>query len=64
MAALQKCLRLEPPADAPKHDATHWRLGNLWEAKGESAKARAEYQAALAVNPKFQQAIDSLKKMK
>jgi len=64
LAALQKCLTLPPPADAPKYDAVHWRLGNLWEAKGDAAKARAEYQAALAVDPKFQQAIDSLKKLK
>ncbi len=62
--ALNKCLRITPPAGAPGHDAANWRLGNLWEKKGDKPAARAAYQAALAVNPNFQQAIDSLKKLK
>lgn len=61
--ALKKCLTLTPPVAAPGHDAAQWRLGMLWEKKGDKAAARAAYQAALAINPNFQQAIDSLKKL-
>ena len=63
MASLQKCLTLPPPTGTPGHEAANWRLGNLWEKKGDKAAARAAYQAALAINPGFQQAIDSLKKL-
>lgn len=63
MEALKKCLTLPPPPGAPGHEAAHWRLGNLWEKKGDKPAARAAYQAALALNPGFQQAIDSLKKL-
>lgn len=63
MDALKKCLTLTPPPGAPGHDAANWRLGNLWEKKGDKAAARAAYQAALAVNPSFPQAIDALKKL-
>lgn len=60
---LQKCLTLIPAPNTPRHDAAHWRLGNLWEKKGDKTAARAAYQAALAVTPKFQPAIDALKKL-
>lgn len=63
MEALKKCLMLPPTPGSPGHDAAHWRLGNLWEKEGDKKAARAAYQAALAVNPSFQQAIDALKKL-
>ena len=63
MDALKKCLTLSPPPGSPGHDAAQWRLGNLWEKKGDKKAARAAYEAALAINPNFQQAIDSLKKL-
>ena len=63
MASLRKCLELAPPPDQPGHAAAHWRLGNLFEKKGDKATARSEYQAALKVDPKFSQAIESLKKL-
>ncbi|MEJ1971402.1 MAG: tetratricopeptide repeat protein [Lacunisphaera sp.] len=63
IAALQRCLTLPPTTGAPGHDAANWRLGNLWEKKGDKAVARAAYQAALAVTPSFPQAIDALKKL-
>ncbi len=63
MEALNKCLSLVPPAGSPGHEAAHWRLGNLWEKKGDKAAARAAYQAALKLNPTFPQAIESLKKL-
>lgn len=63
MDALKKCLTSPPTPGAPGHDAAHWRLGNLWEKKGDKPAARAAYEAALAINPGFQQAIDALKKL-
>lgn len=63
MAALKQCLTLTPTPGAPGHDAAHWRLGNIWEKKGDKSAALAAYQAALAVNPVFPQAIESLKKL-
>jgi tetratricopeptide (TPR) repeat protein len=63
MEVLKSCLAMKSPSGSPGHDAAHWRLGNLWEKKGDKKSARAEYQAALAVNPNFTQAIDALKKL-
>lgn len=63
IAALRKCLALPPAAGAPGHDAAHWRLGNILEQTGDKAAARAAYEAALAVNPKFQSAKDALAKL-
>jgi len=63
MEALKKCLMLPPPPGSPGHDAAQWRLGNLWEKKGDKSAARAAYQAALAITPNFPQAVDALKKL-
>jgi len=63
MEALQKCLTLPTPANSPGHDAANWRLGLLWEKKGDKKAARAAYEAALAITPNYQQAIDALKKL-
>lgn len=61
--ALKKCLALAPTPGAPGHDAAHWRLGVIWEKKGDKAAARAAYEASLKINPQFQQAIDALRKL-
>jgi tetratricopeptide (TPR) repeat protein len=61
---LSQCLAQQPPPGAPAHDAAHWRLGNLWEKKGDKDAARTAYQAALAVTPDYKQAVDALKKLK
>jgi len=63
LAYLQKCLTLTTPVGLPPHAAAHWRIGNIHEKRGDKAAARAAYQAALALDPKFQPAIDSLKKL-
>lgn len=60
---LRKALALKPSAGAAGHEAAHWRLGMLFEKKGDKAAAKAAYEAALKVNPKFPQAIDALKKL-
>ncbi|MCM2275680.1 MAG: tetratricopeptide repeat protein [Candidatus Didemnitutus sp.] len=62
--ALKKCLTLTSTPGAPGHDAAHWRLGNIHEKKGDKTAARTAYEASLKVNPKFQQAIDALAKLK
>lgn len=63
VATLQKALTLSPTAGAAGHDAAHWRLGMLWEKKGDKAAAKAAYEAALKMNPKFPQAIEALKRL-
>jgi tetratricopeptide (TPR) repeat protein len=60
---LQKCLGLTPPRGQPGHDAVNWRLGMIFEKQGEKSTARSLYEAALKLNPKFQPAIESLKKL-
>lgn len=63
MEALKKCLTLPPTPGSPEHDAVHWRLGNLWEKNGDKSAARTAYEAALAINQNFKQAVDALKKL-
>jgi len=63
LANLRKCLALTPPAGMPSHAAVHWRLGTILEKKGDKDGARASYQAALAADPKFQPALEALKKL-
>ena len=64
LAALRKCLGQATPEGQPPHAAAHWRIGNILEKKGDKPGARAAYEAALKVDPKFPQAIESLKKLK
>jgi len=61
---LRRCLDLPPGKSDPGHAAAQWRLGNIAEKRGNPAAARVAYQAALAIDPKFAQAIDSLAKLK
>lgn len=63
LAHLKKCLALTPPPGLPPHAAVNWRIGNIHEKKGDKVAARTAYEAALAADPKFQPAIDSLKKL-
>lgn len=63
LAALQRCLTLEPTAGAPGRAPTHWRLGNIWEKKGDKTAARAAYEAALAADGNFENARTALKKL-
>ena len=62
--ALQRCLKVTPPAGQPGQAPVNWRIGNIWEKKGDKLAARAAYEAALAAEPKFTQAIESLAKLK
>lgn len=66
LAALRHTLELPIPAvpNTPSHAAAHWRIGNILEKKNDPAAARAEYEAALKLDPKLTPAADSLKKLK
>lgn len=61
--ALRHCLDLPAGSGDPPHAAVHWRLGNIAEKRHDSAKARAEYEAALKDDPNFTQAKESLSKL-
>ncbi len=65
VAALRHCLELPEPADeaTPRHAPAQWRLGNILEKKGDRTGARAAYEAALKLDPKFSPASDALKKL-
>ena len=63
LACLRRCLQLTPPANQPGPAPTHWRIGNILEKQGDKPAARAAYEAALQVDPKFTQAADALKKL-
>ena len=65
ITSLRRCLELTPPAapNTPGHAAAQWRLGQLLEKKSEIAAARAAYEAAIRLDPKFTPATDALKKL-
>lgn len=63
LECLQRCLTLPSPANQPTHAVAHWRIGNILEKKGDKAGARAAYEAALDLEPKFKEAGASLKKL-
>jgi tetratricopeptide (TPR) repeat protein len=63
LAVLRQCLTMTPPAGQPPLAAAHWRIGNILEKQGDKAGARAAYEASLKADPKFPQAIESLKKL-
>jgi tetratricopeptide (TPR) repeat protein len=64
LASLRLCLGLAPPQGAPSHSAVQWRLGNILEEKGDPAGARAAYRAAVQLDPRFEPALDALKKLR
>lgn len=63
LTVLRQCLTMTPPENQPGHAAAHWRIGFILEKKGDKAGARAAYEASLKLDPKFSQAIESLKKL-
>jgi tetratricopeptide (TPR) repeat protein len=63
LAALRRCLELSPGETQPGHAAAQWRIGNILEKKDDKPGARAAYEAALKIDPKFSQAAESLKKL-
>lgn len=63
LAALHRCLELTPGQGNPTHANAQWRIGNILEKQKDVAGARAAYEAALKLDPKFTPAADSLKKL-
>jgi tetratricopeptide (TPR) repeat protein len=63
----EECLRLylqhSPKPDEPSLVSAHYRLGLLYEKKGNRDLARREYTTALELDPSRQDARDALKKI-
>jgi tetratricopeptide (TPR) repeat protein len=53
-----------PPANEAPLANAHWRLGAIYEKRGQRDQARTEYQTALRLNPKLDGAKQSLAKLK
>lgn len=63
IAAAQRCLQLPEQPKEPTHAHVHAFLGRLQEKKGDKTAARAAYQVALVLDPKFKEAADALKRL-
>lgn len=63
-AALKRYLGWTPTAQDPPLAAARWRLGMLYEQMKKPAEARAEYQAALKLDPEHAEAKAALRKLK
>jgi cytochrome c-type biogenesis protein CcmH/NrfG len=63
IANLRRCLTMEPPPGQPGHAPVNWRLGQLLEKKGDKAAAGAAFEAAIAIDPNFVQAIEALRQL-
>ncbi|GLC24057.1 tetratricopeptide repeat protein [Roseisolibacter agri] len=62
--ALRRYLGTTPrPGDPPLANA-HYRLGGILERQGRKDQARAEYEAAVALDPKLKVARDALAKLR
>lgn len=61
---LRRCLELPPGPGEQGRAAVQWRLGQLSEKRGDLNAARTAYEASLQSHPGFQQAADSLAKLK
>jgi tetratricopeptide (TPR) repeat protein len=62
-AALKEYFQHTPAPNEPPLYNAHWRLGTLYERKGDKAAARAEYQTALQLRPDYTAAQNALKKL-
>jgi tetratricopeptide (TPR) repeat protein len=61
--ALRRYLRHRPEPGEPPLAAAHWRLGMVLEKQGRMDQARAEYRAALALDPKHKESREALKRI-
>jgi tetratricopeptide (TPR) repeat protein len=58
-------LERDPEADQPTHAMAHWRLGMVYELKGESGLAVTHFEKAVELNPnnrEFKAALDAARK--
>jgi tetratricopeptide (TPR) repeat protein len=62
-----ECLRVYLEKDVesgyPGYDGAHWRLGMLFEHRGDVARARTEYETAVRLNPEEDRYGESLKEL-
>ena len=64
-AALKKYLAgPTPKPNQPQFASAHFRLGNIYEKRGATSSARAEYNEALRLNPQLKDAKDALARLK
>ncbi len=63
-AALKRYLGSKPTLQDPPLAAAHWRLGMLYEQMKRTSDARAQYQAALKLDPEHAEAKAALRKLK
>ena len=62
-AALRKFLSLLGVSDPQSRASAHYRLGMIREKQGDLATARTEYDSAIALNPRYEEAIAARKKL-
>lgn len=62
--ALREYLTFTPGPGEPPHAAAHTRLGDIFRHRGDDDGARREYQTALRLDPKFQPALEALRKLR
>jgi tetratricopeptide (TPR) repeat protein len=63
MECLQAYLTMEIRPGYPGYDGAHWRLGMLYEHKGDLARAREEYETARRLNPDEDKYLKSLEEL-
>jgi tetratricopeptide (TPR) repeat protein len=63
IACLKKYLQHEPDEGQPTLSNAHWRLGSIYEHKGDKESAKKEYEAALKLDPNYKAAKDALEKL-
>ncbi len=62
--SLKKYLQHAPGDNDPSWANAHFRLGALYEHQGDKAAAQKEYQAALKLDPSYEDAKKALEKLK
>jgi tetratricopeptide (TPR) repeat protein len=62
--SLRRCLELTPADNEPNHAGARYRLGLIAEKRKRPDLARAEYQAALTLEPTFTRAAEALARLK
>jgi Flp pilus assembly protein TadD len=63
-AALKQYLTTSPKEDQPPLWTAHWRLGEILEKLHDIPGARAEYAAALKLNPTQPQLVAAARRVK
>jgi tetratricopeptide (TPR) repeat protein len=60
---LQRFLTDEPAHDQPAHTFAHWRMGMIFEHKGDEGRAKRAYESALELDPDNGRASKALRKL-